>query len=76
VVAPPFDVLKSGRMAMFQDPSGAFISARQPNEMIGAEVMGEPSSFAWAELNARGIDKAKQFYTRVFGWGQKESGMG
>ena len=30
VVAPPFDVLKSGRMAVFQDPAGAFISTFQP----------------------------------------------
>jgi hypothetical protein len=44
--------------------------------MNGAQVMGEPSSFAWAELNARGIDKARQFYSKVFGWGQKESDMG
>ena len=53
VIAPPFDVLKSGRMAVFQDPVGAFISAWQPHEMQGAQVMNEPNSFAWAELNAR-----------------------
>src|SRR5207248_2812771 len=33
VIAPPFAVLKSGRMAVFQDPSGAFISAWEPNEV-------------------------------------------
>jgi uncharacterized protein len=76
VIAPPFDVLKSGRMAVFQDPSGAFISAWQPNEMIGAEVTGKEGSYAWAELNARGIDKAKAFYGKVFGWGEKVSPMG
>jgi len=26
VIAPPFDVMDQGRMAVFQDPSGAFIS--------------------------------------------------
>ena len=76
VIAPPFDVLKSGRMAVFQDPSGAFISAWQPQEMQGAQVMNAANSFAWAELNARGIDKAKAFYTEVYGWGEKESPMG
>ena len=30
VVAPPFDVGDQGRMAAFQDPSGAVISAWQP----------------------------------------------
>lgn len=76
VIAPPFDVLKSGRMAVFQDPIGAFISVWQPNEMNGAQVMGEPNSFAWAELSARGIEKATPFYKKVFGWGDKESPMG
>ncbi|TAN32469.1 VOC family protein [bacterium] len=76
VVAPPFDVLKSGRMAVFQDPIGAFISVWQPDEMQGADVMYAPNSFAWAELNARGVERAKPFYSSVFGWTQKESNMG
>lgn len=75
VIAPPFDVLKSGRMAVFQDPVGAFISVWQPREMQGAQLMYEPNSFAWAELNARGVEKAKPFYTNVFGWGEKDSPM-
>src|SRR5438309_5040817 len=32
VIAPPFDVGDQGRMAVFQDPAGAFISAWQPAE--------------------------------------------
>ncbi len=76
VIAAPFEVLKSGRMAVFQDPAGAFISVWEPNEMKGSEVMYAPNSFGWAELNARGIDKAKPFYGNVFGWGEKNSPMG
>ncbi len=76
VVAPPMDVLKSGRFAVFQDPSGAFIGVWQPKEMFGAEVTQKPGSFAWAELNARGVEKAKWFYEKVFGWGEKVSPMG
>jgi len=76
VVAPPFDVLKSGKMAVFQDPSGAFISVWQPNEMFGAEVMGKANSYGWAELNSRGFDKTKDFYAKVFGWTFKVSPMG
>jgi predicted enzyme related to lactoylglutathione lyase len=76
VIAPPFDVLESGRMAVFQDPTGAFISVWQPKDMRGFDVMNVPNSFGWAELNARGIDKAKPFYTKVFGWGEKTSPMG
>jgi predicted enzyme related to lactoylglutathione lyase len=73
VVAPPFDVMNAGRMAVFQDPTGAFFSVWQPGEMKGAEVVGQPNSFAWAELNARGVEAAKPFYTQVFGWGDKTS---
>src|SRR3979490_2964807 len=76
VIAPPFDVLKSGRMAVFQDPTGAFISIWEPNEMQGADVMNAPGSFSWSELNARGIGKAKSFYKNVFGWGEKQMPMG
>ncbi len=76
VVAPPFDVFDSGRMAVFQDPGGAFVSVWQPNKMQGAEVMQQPGTFSWAELNARGVDKVKPFYSSVFGWGEKLSPTG
>ena len=76
VVAPPFDVLDSGRMAVFQDPSGAFMSVWQPNNMQGADVMNEPNTYAWAELNSRGFEKAEDFYKKVFGWTTKKSPMG
>jgi hypothetical protein len=76
VVAPPFAVLNAGRMAVFQDPSGAYISVWEPKEMQGADVMYAPNTFAWAELNARGFDSAEPFYKSVFGWGEKKSPMG
>jgi predicted enzyme related to lactoylglutathione lyase len=76
VVAPAFDVMDSGRMAVFQDPTGAFISAWQPKTMPGFGVYQKAGAFSWAELNSRGIDKAKPFYKKVFGWGQKDSPMG
>lgn len=76
VIAPPFDVLKSGRMAVFQDPSGGFFSAWQPDEMQGADIMQAPNTFAWAELNARGLAKAEPFYKKLFGWTDKKSPLG
>jgi uncharacterized protein len=75
VIAPPFDVGDQGRMAVFQDPSGAFISAWQPKEM-GTFPAGAPNTFGWAELNARGIEKAVAFYQKVFGWTPKQSEIG
>src|SRR5215211_7992156 len=72
VVAPPFDVGDQGRMAVFQDPSGAFVSVWQTTRMGGLQAQG-PNTFGWAELNARGIEKALPFYEQVFGWGQRRS---
>lgn len=75
VIAPAFDVGDQGRMAVFQDPSGAFISAWEPRAMGGFLTRGE-NTFAWAELNARGFDNAGPFYTSVFGWTLKRNDMG
>jgi uncharacterized protein len=75
VIAPPFDVGDQGRMAVFQDPSGAFISAWQPKAMGGFES-GRPNTFQWSELNARGMEKAVPFYNRVFGWTEHSLPMG
>jgi len=75
VIAPPFDVLEQGRMAVFQDPSGAFISVWQPAKMYGFDAVGKDATYGWAELNARGIDKATAFYKKVFGWATKVTPM-
>ena len=75
VVAPPFDVGDQGRMAVFQDPTGAFISAWQPKAMAGFRA-GASNMFVWAELNSRGIERAVPFYERVFGWSHATQPMG
>jgi predicted enzyme related to lactoylglutathione lyase len=75
VVAPAFDVGDQGRMAVFQDPSGAFISAWQATRMRGFGT-GAADSFGWAELQARGVDKALAFYQEVFGWEPHPTSMG
>lgn len=75
VIMAPFDVGDLGRMAVFQDPTGAFISAWQPKAMGGFETSA-PSTFGWAELSSRGIDKAVPFYNAVFSWTGKSSDMG
>src|SRR4051812_24884493 len=75
VAAPPFDVGDQGRMAVFQDPSGAFISAWQTTQMGGFQTEGS-NTFGWAELNARGVEKALPFYEKVFGWTTRKSDMG
>jgi uncharacterized protein len=67
VVAPPFDVGDQGRMAVFQDPSGAFISAWQ-GQGAGNFTSDQDNAFGWAELNARNVQSVIPFYERLFGW--------
>ena len=73
VVMAPMDVGEQGRMAVFGDPIGAFISAWQGTRMGGFET-NAANSFGWAELTARGIGAALPFYEQVFGWALKPSG--
>ena len=75
LVMAPFDVGDQGRMAIFQDPSGASISVWKANQTRGFET-GAPNAFGWAELSARGVDKAIPFYGTVFGWSTRQSEMG
>jgi uncharacterized protein len=75
VVAPPFDVGDQGRMAVFTDPSGAFISAWQGTGM-SQFVSGVRDAFGWAELNARGLERAIAFYETVFCWTHSEQPFG
>jgi uncharacterized protein len=75
VVAPPFEVGDQGTMSVFQDPSGAFICSWESNAMTGFGG-GGANTFVWAELNARGVDKALPFYQQVFGWTTQTHDMG
>jgi predicted enzyme related to lactoylglutathione lyase len=72
IAMQPLDVPDQGRMAVFQDPTGAYISVWQPTKMAGFEAQG-PNTFGWAELNAHGIEKAIPFYEKVFGWTTKRT---
>lgn len=75
VAMAPFDVGDQGRMAVYQDPAGAFIAAWQGTRHGGFQT-NAPNTFGWAELNARGVDQALPFYQRVFGWTMRQSEMG
>ena len=74
VVAPPFDVGDQGRMAAFQDPTGAMFSAWQGTRMGGFGTTGD-NTFAWAELTSTDIDSALAFYEHLLGWQTRRSPM-
>lgn len=68
VVMPPMDVMDAGRMAVVQDPTGAFILLWQAKENIGAQVVNEPGAWTWTELSTGDVNQATAFYGTVFGW--------
>jgi uncharacterized protein len=68
VVTEPFDIMDSGRMAVFTDPEGAAFCVWQANQHKGAQVVNEHGSLNFNGLNTRDTDGAKRFYGSVFGW--------
>jgi predicted enzyme related to lactoylglutathione lyase len=76
VIVPPMDVADLGRMAAFIDPTGAFFGIWQPGKHLGAELVNEPGTFIWNELDTRDIEAAKAFYTRAFPWTAQTNGEG
>ncbi len=73
IIAPPFDVMDVGRMAVLRDPSGAFFQIWEPRKHVGAMVVNEPGALCWTELASRDAKAAKAFYTALFGWTAKDS---
>ncbi len=72
IVAPAFDVLESGRMAVVMDPTGAAIGFWQAKEHIGAQVYAEDGTITWWELMTAEPRRAIEFYTQLFGYGTEE----
>lgn len=64
----PFDVMEIGRMAVLSDPQGAVFSVWQARQHIGTEIVGEPGTPCWAELDTTDPAAAMKFYTAVFPW--------
>jgi uncharacterized protein len=72
VVMEPFDVLEAGRMAVIQDPTGAFLSAWEPRGSIGARLVNAPGAFTWADLITPDPEAAARFYGDWLGWTVEE----
>jgi len=75
VIDEPFDVMTFGRMAVFQDVTGAFFSIWQAKDHIGYSLINEVGSVCWNELNTRDAAKAAEFYCGLFGYTAKSSEM-
>lgn len=68
VHAPPFDVLDAGRMAVIQDPQGAFFMAWEPRRHFGSALVNAPGAPVWNELVSPDTDASTAFYRDLFGW--------
>jgi predicted enzyme related to lactoylglutathione lyase len=68
IVAPAFDVMEYGRMAVIADPTGAIFCVWEPKTNIGAHILGEAGSMSWTELLTNDTDKAGAFYAELFGY--------
>lgn len=75
VLMEPFDVMEHGKMAVIQDPTNAVIMLWEPKAHPGAGIIDETNTFCWYELNTNDTDKAKDFYTKLFGWDTNVSPM-
>ena len=68
VLAPAFDVMDVGRMAVIQDPTGAMFSVWQAMRSVGSTITGEDGTLCWADLSTPDQASASKFYTGLFGW--------
>lgn len=76
VIVEPMEIFGVGRMAVFTDPEGAVFSAWEPDAFIGAQLVNEPGTWNFSELNTRMPDDAVRFYNNVFGWDAIDVGVG
>jgi predicted enzyme related to lactoylglutathione lyase len=68
VHAPAFDVMDVGRMAVIQDPQGAFFMVWEPKQHIGASLVNAPGALSWNELATADPEASAGFYRELFGW--------
>jgi predicted enzyme related to lactoylglutathione lyase len=76
IIAEPFDVMDSGRMAVVRDPTGAHVHLWQPGRHVGAGRVNELGCMVWNELATPDIDRASTFYSELLGWSAEADATG
>jgi uncharacterized protein len=74
ILTEPMDVMDAGRTAVFADPEGAVLCVWEPGRHRGAQIVNEPGSVNFNNLNTHDPAGAKAFYGAVFGWGTMPMG--
>lgn len=73
VEMPPMDLPEVGRMALLQDPQGAFFYVFKPVQMDPPTYPATAGGFAWNELATTNWQAAFDFYSALFGWKKGEA---
>jgi predicted enzyme related to lactoylglutathione lyase len=68
ILAPAFDVMDAGRMAVIQDPTGAVFCPWQPNKSNGIGIAHVAGTLCWADLSTPDPKRAADFYSGLLGW--------
>jgi uncharacterized protein len=78
VCVPPTDMPGTGRFAVVGDPQGAFFSIYKglPASPGFDPELAVPGRICWNELLTTDADKARSFYSAVFGWTDEPKDMG
>jgi predicted enzyme related to lactoylglutathione lyase len=76
VIMPPMDAEEHVRMAICQDPSGAFFGLMQPKRHTGAQLINAVGGVCWTELMSTNMESVRSFYNALFGWVPETNDMG
>ena len=76
ILMEPFDVMDVGRMAIIQDQQGATFSVWEPKKHIGSEVVNEPGTLCWAELDTTDTEVRRELLHRPLRMGGQARGRG
>ena len=69
VIMPPDNVPgDSGRIAVIQDPTGAYVSFWKPQRYDESMEYRMPGQLSWNDLATRDPEKAADFYSKLLGW--------
>jgi len=58
----------AGRVTVIADPAGAVFGASERRLHRGAQLVNEPGAWSMSHLDTPDPDRAKAFYTALFGW--------
>ena len=68
ILREPLDIPGVGRIAILQDPTGAWIAIARFDQHPGTSSLGP---LGWSELATTDTAKAEAFYTKLFDWKAK-----